>query len=420
MQLNLAAQLHKQKKEDRKNSLLKRTPEWLDRETCAVSERKDGKNIDLTYYCPGCSSVKKCSTHTVYLGQSKKTLDQIQDIIAEKVQSKHGKHNHTHEAPQEPSTQRLQHIATDAKRKVAAMESKVATAELQVKKAKSAVQAQEQAQRLHSRATDRRVEISAAGGAEFQPANKSTAMLADGTGMVDSVKYWAEGSRKKALQLVTSLVKHFSFHDDIVQEFRLAENDTNAYIVDRIQAAIAVLKQCSSEEQREQYHVILTALAPEPGKRFEARVATAVGARRGGAPFKAAMKKRVEIDAAVVSQKKPLGVGDTVTCRHGEGTLVQYSSAQEPAAMEITHGDHKHTSRFSCASRGKGGGRIRHVPISFAPDPRAERCDVLCAALAEKVSRQHGLSPLVFTWLVYRFVSSTTMNAPLRHAQKTR
>ena len=165
MQLNLAAQLHKQKKEDRKTSLLKRTPEWLDRETCVVSERKDGKNIDLTYYCPGCSSVKKCSTHTVYLGQSKKTLDQIQDIIAEKVQSKHGKHNHTHEAPQEPSTQRLQHIATDAKRKMAVMESKVATAELQVKKAKSAVQAQEQAQRLHNRAADRRVEISAAGGA---------------------------------------------------------------------------------------------------------------------------------------------------------------------------------------------------------------------------------------------------------------
>ena len=123
MQLNLAAQLHKQKKEDRKTSPLKRTPEWLDRETCAVSERKDGKHIDLTYYCPGCTSVTKRSTHTVYLGRDKKTLDHIQGLVAEKVQHKHSTHSHTHEVAEKPSTQRLLRLATAAKRKVAVMES---------------------------------------------------------------------------------------------------------------------------------------------------------------------------------------------------------------------------------------------------------------------------------------------------------
>ena len=159
MQLNAAALLCQQRKEKRKATLLARTPSWLDRETCALTERKDGVNINLWYYCPGCSPDKLCKTHTIYIKQMQELpIEDIQDIVAEKVQSKHGAHNQSEQASEEPltSTKRLQNTAVAAKRKVSKMQSQVATAELQVKKAKSAVQAQEQQKRLQSTAAGRR------------------------------------------------------------------------------------------------------------------------------------------------------------------------------------------------------------------------------------------------------------------------
>ena len=44
---------------------------------------------------------------------------------------------------------------------------------------------------------------------------------------------------------------------------QLKKADTDAYIVDRAVAALATLKCCGTEQARQEYHIVLGALAPK-------------------------------------------------------------------------------------------------------------------------------------------------------------
>ena len=156
--------------------------------------------------------------------------------------------------------------------------------------------------------------------------------------MVDTLRYWCDGSVDKALELVLASMKHLGLRDRVVDALGLKQNETHAYIVERIKAAVAELKHCRSEEQRQQYRIILTAVAPEPGRRMGKRVADVVGARRDRAHFRKSRAKRAAIDASIKANQKPLAVGDTVLCRHGQGTLKVYAGPSAPCTVEIVHG----------------------------------------------------------------------------------
>ena len=210
-------------------------------------------------------------------------------------------------------------------------------------------------------------------------------MVADETGMMDTLRYWCQGSEEKALQLVMAQIKELGLRDRVVDALGLKQNEDHLCVIGRLKAAISSLKQCRNEQQRQEYRLLLAAIAPEKGERMNDRVANAVGARRGGAPFLDAIDRRVIIDQAIALQNVPIGVGDRVMCRHGEGLLVEYSGLNSPCAVEITIEGYVHISKFTSAGKAKGGGRLQRVPVSFACEARMTRCDALHADLKEKV-----------------------------------
>ena len=65
----------------RKKALLSKTPSWLDRDTCDLSERKG--NVDLTFHCQ-CNDTCKVQ-QKVYLGKKKLNGAAIAEKIAGKL-----------------------------------------------------------------------------------------------------------------------------------------------------------------------------------------------------------------------------------------------------------------------------------------------------------------------------------------------
>jgi len=118
-------------------------------------------------------------------------------------------------------------------------------------------------------------------------------MLADNNGLVDTVKYWAEGSREKALELVLAQIKHFELKDDVGANLGLivstAESQTNAYIVETAASALQALKECRSETHRLEYRLALTVLAPHLSDEMGRRVAAALRIPRNK-PYQDAIK----------------------------------------------------------------------------------------------------------------------------------
>ena len=126
-------------------------------------------------------------------------------------------------------------------------------------------------------------------------------------------------------------------------------------------------------------------------------------------PWQEAIKKRSAIDSACVHKDKPLAIGDTVICRHGKGTLTEFICDEQPCAIQITHGDHIRVSQFANAGKGKGGGRLQRLPISFAYDGRCERSDSISQDLLHKVIDQsvtqtivHSMNPELVRTVTYQ------------------
>ena len=73
------------------------------------------------------------------------------------------------------------------------------------------------------------------------------------------------GCKQHVVQMVMGLIgsEHgFGIEDEIRERLSgetLRKAETDAYIVDRVVSAIDVLKQCSTEQSRQQYHIILGA-----------------------------------------------------------------------------------------------------------------------------------------------------------------
>jgi hypothetical protein len=225
----------------------------------------------------------------------------------------------------------------------------------------------------------------------------STRMLGTrGVGIVDMLEVHCEGSQEKLVSIVHSIIDRFNIRDRMVADFGVALDQTNALIVGQLRSVLQELKQCRSEQQRQQYRIILTAAVPAPGSYQEEPVAAALGVYRQGKPFKDSITMRAEITAAIEANKKRLQVGDDVVCRHGRGKLVEveYDSGYESddicsepgaCAVEITVSGHKHVSRFRTGGKGKGGARLQHVPISLAHGARGQRKDAVSEDVEEAV-----------------------------------
>jgi hypothetical protein len=259
-----------------------------------------------------------------------------------------------------------------------------------LQKTGAAEKAQSAHKRSETRAEERRLEIDPKNVTKLSVSGLSTAKTSPGTGIVDSVKYWAQGSAGAVLQLVMCLIQHFNLEKEVAAELQVAATDTNAYIVSQAKDALQILKQCESEEQREHYRVVLTALAPEkvgPKERagMGRRVAGALGVNRDGVPFRDSVDKRAHIASAAKEMSKPLVVGDAVACRHGSGTLLGIDGPHDPCKVQIEIGDVKHEAVFTSPGKGEGGARLRRAPISFKHKKRSQRKDTVPRHVQDKV-----------------------------------
>ena len=376
-----------------KASIVAALPPWIRREGLHVPDNQSkqyrftfdchcGKRPQITVKVP-----KGGATHQEMLAKLLKALHNQHGICGQ-----HDKHYPRSEVEQQAS--KLQGLEKDKRRlltKKRQLEQQHELDTAMVRTAQSAVSAQTERKRQEQRAESRRVDIDPQNKEQLTAVDLCTAKLSKGTGILDTVKYWAQGSAAAVLQLVMTLIKSFGLESQVAAELGAELDETNQYIVDRANAALQILKQCQTEEQRQHYRVVLTALAPKKVEERHGgmgrRVTYALGVNRNRAPFKDSVDKRAETDAGVAHMGDSILVGDTVVCRHGIGKLVECSGPADPCSIEIQIDDVVHTSEFVRMDNGEGGGRVRRVPISFSHPKRKTRKDEMPSHLKEKVHR---------------------------------
>ena len=97
----------------RSKSLLAQMPAWVDRRT--VTNSQSGKTIHLRFHCP-CGGPNKVS-QSVYVGGDK-DVAKLAAKLSEKVQEKHGLHNHASlSPPPDTQVQQLENEVRAQKRK---------------------------------------------------------------------------------------------------------------------------------------------------------------------------------------------------------------------------------------------------------------------------------------------------------------
>jgi len=160
----------------------------------------------------------------------------------------------------------------------------------------------------------RRVPVRAGTEAPKPRKGRFGAMHHDRMGLVGALQYWARGSKSNAECLVLKLIRHFDVGDavraELFQKVR-REAETDKVIVDRLVEALDVLKGCQTEQQRLDYALALSLVAPVPAEErdqsgHERRVAARLRVlrRRAGRKakrqyaFQKAIQRRAKFDAA--------------------------------------------------------------------------------------------------------------------------
>ena len=193
----------------------------------------------------------------------------------------------------------------------------------------------------------------------------------------------------------------------------LASGKVNAYIVDRLVAALAVVRQCQTQQQWIEYGILLRAVAPPPVQQGNSKhgmilpVAKRLGGdgsplptgsrKRQGAikeyAFQKAIHGRVEFDRKAAEAARPreeLQPGDAVLCRGELATLQWYDEASGRCGVTFSCEGIQETvpysSRFAVNGQPKkGSARLQRPQPSLLPPPRALRKDRVSTELEAHV-----------------------------------
>ena len=357
--------------------LLSALPPWVDKATCVLSEPRS--DLKLTFHC--CCAVKKQQVGIRKGGGGDK--DHAFKLGAA-VDKKHaGCWDAGEKNPAEAtSREQLHGEVKTLKRKLLKADSQAALLFAKVTKIGGAEKAQSEVKRQQGLQDQRTLDIDPLLRDKLDGQAKKYALTAPNNGLIPTMKYWARGSLPSVLQLIMGLIAHFELKEQVAAELEVGlQNETHNCIVERLGDALQVLKQCRSEEQRQHFRVVLTALAPakvDPrfSKGMSRRVAKALRISRQSKPFMESVDLRAHIDTAALTMNDPLLIGDSVVTRHGVGTLLERGDElSDPCAVQIVIGDVVHVSKFPRMDAGEGGGRVRRLPISFASASRAARKD---------------------------------------------
>lgn len=187
------------------------------------------------------------------------------------------------------------------------------------------------------------------------------------------------------------------------------------YIVDRVRAALSVLKQCLTEEQCVEYHIVLGAIAPEREvqscKEGKLRsVAERLGVTRGylfahskqrPRAFDQAVTRRAAFDSACVPTMgcgpsmldRPLKVGEKALSHGRPCKVVEIDYGKGTCKLAFSEGGVNATRTYSSLGRAKGGARIARPPLLLRPQPREMRWNEKASAARPKVEEffnEHG------------------------------
>lgn len=199
--------------------------------------------------------------------------------------------------------------------------------------------------------------------------------------------------------------------------FKLTREETDALrtdkvIVDRLVVALQQLKQCRSKAEREDYGVVLAAVAPH---RYEARsqdgmirrVSQRLRVQRGSRYVKATGERRPRaFDQAVTRRdcwdaivernySQPINVGDECISRGRPCMVLAIDHEQDTCLLRFTNGSISCDRRFAHIAKGdkassgghfpKGSARLLRAPPSLRPGPRNTRNDEKAEAARPKV-----------------------------------
>ena len=189
------------------------------------------------------------------------------------------------------------------------------------------------------------------------------------------------GNRANRDELLVALLRDSSIEDESLVEIlskKMRERiNINEYGMSQLERRLQILKRCRSEDERRNFHRVLTAVAPEPSKFGEqsgktTQLCRRLRIRRNSKPYLASKQRAAEVDAAEAEHAKPLVAGALVVCRYGSGTLTKLNP-DGSCTVQLAHGEvnFASTGEAKGTARAKGSGRIRRQPISFSPPSRA-------------------------------------------------
>lgn len=246
-------------------------------------------------------------------------------------------------------------------------------------------------------------------------------------GLVGAVQDWAEGSKADAVRLVFSLIEHLELQvapstclnlflpasnpigqsaiifcllwqdglRPLLHSDATREAETNAFIVNRVKAALDVNKACATEEQRCEYLTGLAYVAPPrlavgDKSGMISRVAKRLGVRRGrrskkqgGRPFAfdKAVNHRADFDAAALRRLGPLGhvfaQGVRVLTKNGPAEIAHLASDGSVVVTYRNGDSYAQRTYASCVGKAAGSARLQHLPPSLLPPPRETRCNAV-------------------------------------------
>ena len=219
-------------------------------------------------------------------------------------------------------------------------------------------------------------------------------------GMLPWLQYHAQGSSRRAALIVEALVN--TLPESCKDEIRsLLDTDGKAAaaveheIANRLCDAIDILKHGTTEQERLELRVLLTAIAhrkkatrTDPtgwGSKFCKRL----NINRNGKPYRDSVEHRAGIDMEYArrqarrKQVQEFEVGDEVVCTGGAGTVVWSDGANIMIRVDID--GHVQDFKYNDCGYKPGGGRVRFRPMLFTHGQRKKRKDTVSKDVVDKI-----------------------------------
>ena len=225
-------------------------------------------------------------------------------------------------------------------------------------------------------------------------------------GMYGAIMAWAAGSQGAVIFMLAECVIHFGVVEAVgkrlglvLSEEKVAQAEVDAHIIERVKAALHVLKHCQSEVARIEYGILLAALAPvrlgaRDPKGMIRKVAERLGVQRGTRSYKSAyyngrftreleprpfdqgITRRAAFDEeAARSGKLAVGAAAIATSSCAPCTVIEIDHESETCTLEFEGGGVKRIQKFDSLGDKPGGARLHRPTPSLRPPPRVQRGD---------------------------------------------